>query len=272
MIAASGWQIGWRVVVTSTALAGPPKQASHADIKPLVHAHAHNDYLHKRPLFDALDQGFCSVEADIFLVKGALLVAHERLDVRPERTLEKLYLDPLRARIKVNGGRVYRNGPPVWLLVDVKSEAKSTYEALDRVLRHYEEIVSAVRDGKFERKAITVVVTGNRAKAEITAQKERLAGIDGRLADLDSEVPSHLMPWISDRWSSHFRWRGDGPMPPEERRKLKDVVDQAHRHGRLVRFWDTPEKTAFWQELRAVGVDLINTDQLQKLQEFLNRN
>ena len=37
-------------------------------------AHAHNDYLHKRPLLDALAQGFCSVEADIFLVDGALLV------------------------------------------------------------------------------------------------------------------------------------------------------------------------------------------------------
>src|SRR5262249_1980163 len=32
---------------------------------PLIHAHAHNDYEHTRPLFDALDQGFCSVEADI---------------------------------------------------------------------------------------------------------------------------------------------------------------------------------------------------------------
>jgi hypothetical protein len=240
------------------------------DVKPLIHAHAHNDYLHKRPLFDALDQGFCSVEADIFLVKGALLVAHERWDVRPERTLEKLYLDPLRDRIKANGGRVYRNGPPVWLLIDVKSEAKSTYEALDQVLRRYADIISAVRHGKFEQKAITVVVTGNRARAEIMAPKERLAGIDGRLTDVYSDVPSHLMPWISDRWSSHFRWRGDGPMPPEERQKLKDLVERAHRHGRLVRFWDTPEKTAFWQEQRAAGVDLINTDQLLKLQAFLN--
>jgi len=32
---------------------------------PLIPAHAHNDYLHARPLLDALDHGFCSVEADI---------------------------------------------------------------------------------------------------------------------------------------------------------------------------------------------------------------
>ena len=33
------------------------------------------------PLFDALEQGFCSVEADIHLVDGKLLVAHDLKDV-----------------------------------------------------------------------------------------------------------------------------------------------------------------------------------------------
>src|SRR5262249_42721742 len=100
-------------------------KAGQQSIVPLTNAHAHNDYEHKRPLFDALDHGFGSVEADVFLEKDQLLVAHTRLDLRPERTLEKLYLDPLRERIKANGGRVYKGGPPVWLLVDVKTEAKS---------------------------------------------------------------------------------------------------------------------------------------------------
>src|ERR1019366_2575676 len=53
---------------------------------PLTRAHAHNDYEHSRPLWDALDQGFCSVEADIYLVNGQLLVAHDRNQVKPERT------------------------------------------------------------------------------------------------------------------------------------------------------------------------------------------
>jgi hypothetical protein len=46
---------------------------------PLTRAHAHNDYLHARPLFDALDHGFCSVEADVWLVDGKLLVAQRFL-------------------------------------------------------------------------------------------------------------------------------------------------------------------------------------------------
>src|SRR5688500_10395223 len=109
-------------------LAGAASRA--AEPTPLRRAHAHNDYEHARPLFDAIDRGFCSVEADVYLVDGQLLVAHDRKDVKSERTLTSLYLEPLRQRVRQNGGRVFHAGPGIVLLVDVKSEAGSTYAAL----------------------------------------------------------------------------------------------------------------------------------------------
>src|SRR5262245_27609964 len=78
---------------------------------PLIQAHAHNDYEHQRPLLDALDHGFCSVEADIYLVDDRLLVAHEREKVKPDSTLESLYLELREERVKQNGVSVYRGGP-----------------------------------------------------------------------------------------------------------------------------------------------------------------
>src|SRR4051812_271101 len=105
------------------AAADAPPAPDSAGPVPLVHAHAHNDYEHPRPLLDALDAGFCSVEADIYLVDGKLLIAHNHKDVRPDRTLQSLYLDPLRERAKANGGRVYRGGPSVVLLIDFKDDA-----------------------------------------------------------------------------------------------------------------------------------------------------
>jgi hypothetical protein len=63
--------------------------------QPLAAAHAHNDYEHDRPLFDALEHGFTSVEADVWLVDGELRVAHDLEDAKPGVTLESLYLDPL---------------------------------------------------------------------------------------------------------------------------------------------------------------------------------
>src|SRR5437660_12928956 len=113
----------------AAALGQPPGEAPKI-VTPVTRAHAHNDYEHPRPLFDALDQGFCSVEADVFLVDGKLLVGHTPADLKPGQTLEALYLDPLRDRVRANGGKVYRGGPSFWLLVDVKTEANSTYAAL----------------------------------------------------------------------------------------------------------------------------------------------
>jgi len=237
--------------------------------EPLVHAHAHNDYQHKRPLFDALAHGFCSVEADIFLVSGKLLVGHTQFELRKARTLEALYLDPLKQRVTDNNGRVYQDGPQFTLLIDIKSDGAKTYTALHKVLVKYSEMLTTVVDGKATPGAINVIISGNRPQTMIAAAKTRFAGIDGRLADLDTSKPSHLMPLISDRWTSHFGWRGIGPFPEHERMKLKTIVEQAHQRGQRVRFWATPEREALWKELATAQVDLIGTDDLSKLQRFL---
>jgi glycerophosphoryl diester phosphodiesterase len=239
---------------------------------PLPQAHAHNDYEHTRPLADALDHGFCSVEADIFLRDGQLLVAHDARDLRPERTLERLYLQPLAARIKANGGRVYKDGPRFWLLVDLKTEGEPTYKALHELLGRYRDMLSTTRDGEHQEGAVTVVISGNRPIDFIKSQPMRYAGIDGRLTDLKSDAPAHLMPMISDNWMLHFAWRGEGVIPFGQLERLHTIVEQAHDRGRVVRFWGTPESPRLWRELRAAEVDLINTDKLAMLREFLLRD
>jgi len=246
-------------------------------VTPLAQAHAHNDYRHNRPLHDALAHGFTGVEADIFLVDGDLFVAHDRHEITPERTLRRLYLDPLRARAVKNGGRVYRDGPQVTLLIDFKSEAVPTYRALHRILAEYRDIFTSFGpDGRSDR-AVLAIISGNRPYELMKSQEVRYAGYDGRLSDLKSDAPADLMPLISDRWTAHFKWRGIGEMPPEERRKLREIVQVSHEKGRRVRFWATPDKPlpareAVWRELVAAGVDLINTDDLQGLQRFLLSN
>jgi hypothetical protein len=243
--------------------------SAEADAAPLKQAHAHNDYLHERPLLDALSHGFTSVEADIFLVDGDLLVAHEKAELKPERTLRGLYLDPLRDRVKRNQGSVHPNGGPFHLLIDIKTAAEPTYAVLDKMLAEYDDIISVVRDGQAEPKAVQVVVSGNRPQKVMAQQSLRRAGIDGRLSDLDSEVPPHLMPLVSDNWNVHFRWRGKGPISDADRAKLADAVKRAHAHGRRIRFWATPETVDAWRELQAAGVDHINTDNLMGLEDFL---
>ncbi len=258
--------IGATLLATLTS-AQPPEKP----VTPLRRAHAHNDYEHKRPLHDALDQGFCSVEADIYLSEKGLLVAHFPWDVKPDRTLEKLYLDPLRDRAKANGARIHKDDPAFYLLIDVKTDAKKTYAALAKVLEGYADILSVTRDGTFVPNAVTVVVSGNCDREAITNQSVRYAAIDGHPADLDSDAPTVLIPWVSASWSSQFQWDGTGAMPNAERVKLREYVAKAHKRGRLVRFWGAPDKLEVWQEQLASGVDLINTDKLAELRAFLVR-
>ncbi|MGN6547493.1 MAG: phosphatidylinositol-specific phospholipase C/glycerophosphodiester phosphodiesterase family protein [Aureliella sp.] len=258
---------GQVVAIVSLCLMAQATQAQPA--KPLPQAHAHNDYLHERPLLDALDHGFCSVEADIYLVDGQLLVAHDRKEVSPERTLQKLYLEPLKKRVADNGGRVYRDGPRFGLLIDIKSEAEPTYRALHEVLAQYADMLTTVDAGQVKPGAVDVVISGNRPQSTIAAQSRRYCGIDGRVSDLGTDKPADLMPMISDNWNSQFRWRGDGPVPENERKHLREIVERAHAKGRRVRFWATPETQSVWQLLADEQVDLINTDDLAGLQAFL---
>ena len=235
----------------------------------LPRAHAHNDYEHARPLLDALDRGFCSVEADIHLVEGKLLVAHDRQQVKPDRTLQSLYLEPLRRRVRANGGSVYRNGPPFTLLIDLKTDGEQTYTILRKVLEEYADVLTRFTPDSTELRAIMVVLSGNRPKAMLAAEAVRYSGYDGRLGDLESNDSRHLTPLVSDNWASHFKWRGEGPIPENEKLKLKQLVSKAHEQGRKLRFWGAPDRVEVWNAFLDAGVDLINTDDLAGLQKFL---
>lgn len=239
------------------------------DVVPRRQAHAHNDYLHPRPLLDALDQGFCSVEADVFLVDGKLLVAHSFIELSPERTLESLYLAPLRERVKQNGGSVFGDAKPITLLIDLKSDGESTFLALNHLLSEYKDVFSSSENGETHPGAVNAIVSGNRPIEMITAASPRYVGIDGRLSDLDSEMAADLMPLVSDNWNSHFKWRGTGEISEQELAKLNDAVSRIHAKGRAVRFWATPDNPSVWRVLRESGVDMINTDDLAGLSRFL---
>ena len=243
--------------------------AARTEPQPLLRAHAHNDYLHERPLFDALDCGFCSVEADIHLVDGQLLVAHKLEEVIPGRTLQALYLDPLKSRIKSHGGRVYRNTPEFTLLIDIKSEPESTYAKLREILQAYSTMLTTFDADKTTRRAITVIVTGHLPRETIARETVRYVACDGTLADLEANPPVSLVPQINAKWTELFTWQGQGEMSTFEQAKLREIVHTAHEQGRRVRFWDAPDNPAAWGLLLDFDVDQINTDDLQGVQKSL---
>ncbi|MFQ6171154.1 phosphatidylinositol-specific phospholipase C/glycerophosphodiester phosphodiesterase family protein [Oryzobacter sp. R7] len=262
--------LGAAGVAPSVASAAPPARST---VQPLERAHAHNDYEHDRPLLDALDHGFTSVEADVWLVDGELYIGHDGPDLT--RTLRSTYLDPLADRVRDNGGRVY----PRWrdslrLLVDVKSEGTAAWPVIEAQLGEYPFLVSSYREGRVHERAVTAVISGNRDLPAMSAASTRFSFYDGRLGDLTGPLDDSLMPLVSDNWTRHFTWQGVGEMPATERAKLRSIVSTAHARGYDVRFWATPDlagpaREAVWRELVAADVDVLNTDDLPGLQSFL---
>ncbi|NOX66753.1 MAG: hypothetical protein GXO85_13425 [Chlorobi bacterium] len=243
---------------------------------PLIKAHAHNDYQHPHPLFDALSFGYISVEADIHLVNGKLYVAHDREDITNARTLQALYLNPLRSIIKENGGFVYGKDIPFTLLIDIKTDADSTYIVLSAMLEEYSSMITSYANEKRINGAVSIIVSGNRNLELMKNENLRYAAYDGRFNDLDSNISSKLVPLISANWRNYFKWKGKGEIPTEEKEKLQRLINEAHKQGKQVRFWATDvsstQQLNLWNTLLESDVDFIGTDKLEKLKDFLSKN
>lgn len=224
----------------------------------VIQGHAHNDYEHKRPLFYALDNGFVSVEADIHLINEELYVSHDtpaKLDSK--LTLETLYLEPLKAHIQKNNGAVYPNYNGVfYLMVDFKTAALPTYNKLKKILANYQGMLSIVKNGVEQKGVVKVIISGNRPIEEIIKEESKLALLDGRPKDLESNISSLIMPVVSDNYNNLLSWDGYNQLDKAEEQRFKLLVKNTHAQGKVIRLWASPDNENVWQFLLENGVDL----------------
>ena len=243
-------------------------------VVPLKNAHAHNDYEHKRPLFDALDNHFISVEADVYLINNELYVSHEppeHLDAL--KTLEALYLKPLQKKISDNKGLVYKEQKGFfYLMIDFKSEAASSYLKLKQILKNYEDIICLVRNGKEEsNKPVKIVVTGTKGRPfdQILADEPKYVSIDGRFNELGKGISFEVMPYISENYRNYLSYSGEGNPSVDDISTVTEMVEATHSEGKKLRFWASPDKPKVWQFLLDNQVDLVNTDSLPKFKDYM---
>ena len=237
----------------------------------VIQGHAHNDYEHERPLFQALENGFVSVEADVHLIDGNLYVTHDvPEELNPDLTLEALYLDPLKAHVLKNNGAVYPDYDGVfYLMVDFKTAAIPTYNKLIEVLANYQDMLSVVKNGVEQKGVVKIFVSGDRPIDKILNDNPKLALLDGRPKDLERNISSLIMPVVSDNYKNFLSWDGSGEIDKEEEQRFKDLVKNTHAQGKVLRLWASPDNENVWRFLLDNDVDLINTDLLDEFRAFL---
>ncbi|QIX26003.1 hypothetical protein ncot_04845 [Nocardioides sp. JQ2195] len=231
---------------------------------PLRRAFAHNDYARERPLYDALAHGFTTVEVDVFLDGGQILVGHGRRDLRPHRTFESMYLQPL-ADLVEDRGHVWPEHT-LTLFVDVKSDARPTYLAVHNALERHRDMLTHYRPDGHLSGPVTVVVSGHTDPVLMESQPIRFATRDGRPGDLvDGLTPCTSA--ISEKFGRLFDWNGEAELDAPRREGLHRLVSEIHRVGRTARFWGTTP--SMWTELVEAGVDQVIADDLPALRDFL---
>ena len=101
-------------------------------------AHSHNDYEQKIPYWMAYDQGFGSIEADIFLRGSELIVAHDEKELKFNRSFRKLYLENIDSCLKKNAGYPYKDSSRnLQLLIDIKTDSIETLQKLISLLGNF---------------------------------------------------------------------------------------------------------------------------------------
>jgi hypothetical protein len=231
-----------------------------------VNAHAHNDYVHRRPLKEALENGFISVEADVHLVNGKIRVAHT-LATTHSPELSTLYLQPLDSLLAANKGRIYHEVPsPFYLMIDLKTNGESTYRALKELLAHYPRLLC--HSGTC---AIKIFLSGKRPEEIMLKEPTSGISIDGRPDDVGKGYSSQIMPVISDTYKKWSDWKGNSLPSENDLQRIKALALRVHAEGKKLRLYAIPDKELVWEELLKAGVDLINTDHLQELNIFLRK-
>ena len=233
-------------ILTANILLAQPSSYS------TTNAHSHNDYEQQVPFYNAYNEEFGSIEADIHLVNGKLLVGHDKADLSPEKTLENLYLIPI-TESKIQDRQLQ-------LLIDIKSDAINTLEELVNVLKKYPSII----DNKF----IKIIITGNRPDESLYTTYPTFIWFDGRMNTTYTKEQLSKIGLISDSYESFITNKTLWPLISADKEKIVAAIQQVHSLHKPARLWATPDFPDAWEEMIKLKIDFINTDHINELADF----
>ena len=218
-----------------------------------VIAHSHNDYEQEIPLQKALDNGFGSIEIDVYLFDDKVVISHDSFDLDKKPSLTDLYLKPLAKQLAGTDHHLY-------LLVDIKEYKPNILVRLHEAIDNYPDLFT-IKD--YRKSNLTVILSGDIPREEIiNTNVLPYFFIDGRLEHVGKQYDSELMPLISMNFSHQILWGGKQDLSKKQKNKLRSIIQGVKAEGKMIRFWKTRDTKLSWQVLIGLGVDMIGVDDL----------
>ena len=217
--------------------------------------HSHNDYNRTAPFWEAYSQHCRSIEADVFLHEGTLLVGHEIEDLKPENSLLRMYVDPIVRTFRANGGRMWKDSEDrLMLLVELKSATEPTLTEVIGLLEEFPDVFCSPE-------GVQVAITGNVPSKEHFRDYPAWVGFDGDIRDIYTPAQLERVALVSNSFRMFAKkWNGKGRMIDSELDAVKAAIEKVHSWGKPIRFWEAPEGTTAYFTFWKMGVDIINTD------------
>ncbi len=229
-----------------------------------VKMHAHNDYAKPLPLFDALQQHSFSIEVDIFLVKGQLLVGHTLKETTKKKTLSSLYINPIIALFKKHHGSVSADSSyKTSLVIDIKQNGP---EILQELVKIFQPLRSYF-DRSVNPHAVQLIISGDRGPISEWKNYPAYLFFDGRPFEEYDQEAIDKIAMISDNYYKYLNPRNN----TGDTAKIIAVISKAHEWNKPFRFWGSPDTETAWKLLKQCGADIINTDKLRECREFFNK-
>jgi alkaline phosphatase len=231
--------------------------ASFAQNYSLQQCHAHNDYVHEKPFFEAYSLGYGSIEVDLFLVENQLYVAHDLDKVDTSKTFKKLYLNPILTEIEKNNGKLQQ---PLQLLIDLKT-GNNTLKVLESQLVAYKEILKKAK--------VAIVISGESTDPSNFTNFDQIIAFDGQPEIEYTKSQLKRIALFSASFKDLVSWNGKSQLGDDQLEIVENFVKKIHKKGKKLRFWASPDTPTAWTTLMNLKVDFIGTDNLKGLAKFL---
>lgn len=249
--------------------------------------------------------GCISVEADIHLSDGDLLVGHSPSGLRKSVTLRNMYLEPLQRMLhECNANLPVQED--VWrgifdsdtrktlvLLVDYKSAKEQMFAELHSQLQPLRDLDYLTKwNGTHKAvRPLTIVVTGKAPFDSVLALPNdrrdifwdaHLEALQSTIDDFSTDPPTYKYNQSNSHYAStQFRYaviyRSPDeslrhPSTPREKDLAATQIEQAAARGLVSRYWDAPThppnlRESAWRYLLGAKIGLINMDDLGEVRD-----
>ena len=235
--------------------------------------HSHNDYLRTVPFYQAYAQHVSSIEADVFLKDGKLLVGHDFDTLESDRTFLDLYVQPLVRLFERNGGFAWHDSKEnLQLLVELKSPCHETLRAVVDLLDRWPSVFNP----KTNAHAVRVVITGNVPAPADFGQYPDWISFDGNVEQNYTPKQLERVALFSADFRNYSSWNGKGTLIDDQRIEVEKLIDYVHQMHKPIRFWNAPEGVTVYYTFFNMGIDYVNTDHPETcaayFEDFANRN